>query len=157
MTNNNTSIHTSKGFRSLGLRGNSDGQKVDASILLDEALEYVTDSPFDLIERQKGGFTVFAPKGHINNATIKLLRSPLYKAADEPGCKIIINMRFVTAVDSVGLGVLITAHKMATARGGKIAFTDMNERIDKTMKMLYMDRYLAICENMKEAVELLSE
>ncbi|WP_245577141.1 STAS domain-containing protein [Maridesulfovibrio zosterae] len=108
-----------------------------------------------MIERQKGEFKIFAPKGRINNATIRFLKKRLYDAADETGCKILFNLRFVDSIDSVGLGVLITAHKMATARGGMVVFTDMSERIFKTMKMLYMDRFLKMSPDMKGAVEMM--
>lgn len=156
MTNiNERNYMTSRGLNIPNLRGNSDGQDFDTRQNLDETVSYIVDAPFDLIERQKGDFTIFAPKGRVNNATIMFMKKRLYAAADETECKIILNLRFVKSIDSVGLGVLITAHKMAAQRGGMIVFTDMNERIFKTMKMLYMDRFLKMSPDMKGAVKLM--
>ncbi len=157
MTNiNERTTNTGRGLNIPNLRGNLVGQDFDTSQNLDETVAYIVDPPFDFIERQKGEFLIFAPKGRINNATIKYMKKRLYAAADEDECKIILNLRFVDSIDSVGLGVLITAHKMAAQRGGMIVFTDMNERIFKTMKMLYMDRFLHMSPDMKGAVELMS-
>ncbi len=157
MTNiNERTTNTGRGLNIPNLRGNLVGQDFDTTQNLDETVAYIVDPPFDFIERQKAEFLIFAPKGRINNATIKYMKKRLYEAADENSCKIILNLRFVDSIDSVGLGVLITAHKMAAQRGGMIVFTDMNERIFKTMKMLYMDRFLHMSPDMKGAVELMS-
>ncbi|CCO22058.1 STAS domain-containing protein [Maridesulfovibrio hydrothermalis] len=157
MTNiNESTTHIGQGLTPQDLRGNSEEQDFDVDQILDSALNHVVDSSFDLIHKQRGEFTIFAPKGRVNNATIKHLKGRLYQAADEPGCKIILNLRYVDSIDSVGLGVLITAHKNAVARGGMVVFTDMNDRIFKTMKMLYMDRFLNMESTMKRAIELMS-
>ncbi|WP_320169320.1 STAS domain-containing protein [Maridesulfovibrio sp.] len=131
-------------------------QKNGAEQGIDHVVDYVVEAPFDLIVREKGDFTVFAPKGRLNNATRALFKDRLYDAAEEPGCRIIFNLRFVDSIDSVGLGTLISAHKKAVEKGGMIVYTEMNERIFKTMKMLYMDRFLNMASDMKEAVEMMS-
>ena len=157
MTNMNTQItDINKRLRPQDLRGKSVSHNFDNSDESQESSSKNSDQHFDLIERQKGEFKIFAPKGRINNATIKFFKKHLYDAADETGCKIIFNLRFVDAIDSVGLGVLITAHKMATARDGMIVFTDMSDRIFKIMKMLYMDRFLKMSPDMKGAIEMMS-
>lgn len=148
-------INTGRGVNIRNLHANPVGQNNDTGRDLDLDINHVVDTPFDLIERQKGEFTIFAPKGPLNNATRKFFKKVLYNAADEVGCKIIINLRFVDSIDSVGLGILITAHKKANENGGMVVFTDMSERISKNMKMLYMDRYLNIRPDMKSAVEMM--
>ncbi len=156
MTNLNAQItNINSGITIQNLRGSSGRHVFDVGNNRQESFSQNSDQFFDLIERQKGEFKIFAPKGRINNATIRFLKKRLYDAADETGCKILFNLRFVDSIDSVGLGVLITAHKMATARGGMVVFTDMSERIFKTMKMLYMDRFLKMSPDMKGAVEMM--
>ncbi|WP_432737073.1 STAS domain-containing protein [Maridesulfovibrio sp. FT414] len=143
------------GVNARNLLINSNVQKNDDVNDVDFAVNYVVEAPFDLIERKKGGFHIFAPKGRLNNATLRHYKDRLYDAVSEYGCKIIFNLKFVESIDSVGLGVLINAHKKANERGGMVVFTNMNDRIIKTMKMLYMDRFLKIVPEMKDAVVLM--
>ncbi len=148
-------INTGRGVNVRNLQANPISQINDEVRDIDLDIKYVVDAPFDLLERRRGGFIIFAPKGRLNNATKKYFKDLFYDAADEIGCKIIINLRYVDSIDSVGLGILITAHKRAIERGGMIVFTDLDERISKTMKMLYMDRFLNIRPDMKSAVEMM--
>lgn len=138
------------------LKGNYSGQKNDSRRDLDHILNYVVESPFDMVECEEGDIKIFAPKGRLNNATRSFFKDSLYDAAAEYGSKIVFNLRHVDSIDSVGLGILIAAHKTAAERGGTMALTDMNERIFKTMKILHMDRYLNIYPDVDTAARMMS-
>lgn len=157
MTNiNEQTNHIERKLNIIRLQDKFKSQNDDAGQVIDSALEHITEYKFDFLEHHKGGVTFFAPKGRVSNSTVGFIRERIYSAASETGCKIVFNLRFVNLIDSVGLGVLITAHKKAVAEGGMVVFAEMNDRIMKTMKMLYMDRFLNITPDMKSAVKLLN-
>ena len=144
------------GANALELKEKVGGQNSDTLQSLDSVINQAFDTQFDFIERQKGEFTIFAPKGRISNSTVKFFKKRIYNAAGEQGCKIIINLRYASLIDSVGLGMLINAHKTADQNGGMVVFTDVQERIMKNLKMLYMDRFLKFAPDMKQAVQMMN-
>lgn len=124
-------------------------------VLTADPAEKTADSEQDIILRHKREFTIIAPKGNICTSEIKGLKECLYEEASQVGCKIILNFRFVRFIDSMGLGMLITAYKMADECGGMIVFTDMNKMIFKTMQMLNLDRVFTVSPDMKGAVGIM--
>ncbi len=157
MTNINESIDR------FGLEGNAlrlkeaaGEQNSDSSLNLDSVVNQIFDMKFDFLERQKGEFTIFAPKGRVSSSTAKLFKNKIYCAASKQGCKVIINLRYVSLIDSVGLGILINAHKTADKNGGMIVLTDVPERIMVNLAMLYMDRYLHFASDMKQAISMMA-
>ncbi|WP_320175999.1 STAS domain-containing protein [Maridesulfovibrio sp.] len=156
MTSINDSVkRIGLGANALKLKEKVEGQNSDTVQSLDSVINQAFDAQFDFIERRKGEFTIFAPKGRISNATVKFFKNRIYSAAAEQGCKIIINLRYASLIDSVGLGMLINAHKTADQKGGMVVFTDVPERIMKNLKMLYMDRFLKFAPDMKHAVRMM--
>ncbi|TIH20110.1 anti-sigma factor antagonist [Marinifilum sp. JC120] len=156
MTNINDSIERiGLGANALKLKEKVEGQNSDTMQSLDSVIDQAFETQFDFIERQKGEFCIFAPKGRISNSTVKFFKDRIYKAAGESGGKTIINLRYANLIDSVGLGVLINAHKMADQKGGMVVYTDIPDRIMKNLKMLYMDRFLNFAPDMKHAVNMM--
>jgi anti-anti-sigma factor len=143
------------GANAIKLKEKFEGQIPDTSRYFDEDTDQNFDKNFDFIERQKGEFTVFAIKGRLGNGTAKFFKDQIYKAASEDGCKVIIYLGYTSLIDSIGLGVLINAHKKAERMGGMVVFSNVPERIMKNLKMLYMDRYLHFAPNMKTAASMM--
>ncbi len=156
MTSINDSVKRSGlGTNALKLKEKVEGQNSDTIQSIDSVINQAFDAQFDFIERQKGEFSIFAPKGRISNSTVRFFKNRIYNASAEQGCKIIINLRYASLIDSVGLGMLINAHKTADRNGGMAVFTDVPERIMKNLKMLYMDRFLKFAPDMKHAVRMM--
>ncbi|CCO22057.1 STAS domain-containing protein [Maridesulfovibrio hydrothermalis] len=109
---------------------------------------------FDFTEEEIEGYKVLCPRGSVNNATVKFMKNRLYDLSCENGCKLIMSMKEVDSIDSVGLGTLISAHKKCNDCGGKIVFSDLNPMILRNMKMLCMDRYLNMTQDIQSAQEL---
>ncbi len=133
-----------------------EGQNSDSSRSIDVVVNQFFDTKFDFIERQKGEYNIFAIKGRVSNVTANLFKDKLYDAACEDDCRIIINLRDVSLIDSVGLGVLINTHKKADKSGGMVVFSNVPERIMNNMEMLYMDRYLHFAPDMKKAAQMMN-
>lgn len=156
MTSINESIQrTGLGVNASRLKEKVERQNPDGMQSLDSVIDQAFDTQFDFIERQKGEFTIFAPKGRISNSTVKFFKDRIYKAAGETGSKIIVNLRYASLIDSVGLGMLINSHKIADQKGGMVVFTDIPDRIMTNLKMLYMDRFLNFAPDMKQAVQMM--
>lgn len=157
MTNMNDKIESiGLGANALKLMEKFEGQNPDTSRSLDAVVNQAFDAKFDFIERQKGDYKVYAIKGRVSSITAKFFKEKIYSAAEQDGCKIIVNLKHATLIDSVGLGVLINTHKKADQHGGMVAFTDVPERIMKNMEMLYMDRYLHFAPDMKAAANMMN-
>lgn len=83
------------------------------------------------------------------------MKKRLYDLSCENGCRIVMSMKDVESIDSVGLGTMIAADKNCKNCGGMIVFSDMNPMILKNMKLLSMDKYLKITPDIKSAEELM--
>ena len=110
---------------------------------------------FDFIEEDNGEYIKLCPKGCINTATVKFMKKRLYDLSCEDGCKIIMSLKDVKSIDSVGLGTIITAHKNCAHCGGLIVFSELSPMIMKTMKLLSLDRYLKVTADLKSAESMI--
>lgn len=110
---------------------------------------------FDFIEEDRGSYIKLCPKGCINTATVKFMKKRLYDLSCENNCKIMLSLKDVKSIDSVGLGTIITAHKNCAHCGGVMVLSELPLMISKTMKMLSMDKYLKMTSDDKEAESLL--
>lgn len=110
---------------------------------------------FDFTEEDRGSYIKLCPKGCINTATVKFMKNRLYDLSCENGCKIMLSLKDVTFIDSVGLGTIITAHKNCDHCGGLIVLSELSPMIFKTMKLLNMDRYLKMTSDTESAEVLL--
>ncbi|WP_051249738.1 STAS domain-containing protein [Maridesulfovibrio zosterae] len=113
------------------------------------------NTEFDFTEEDNGKYIKLCPKGCINTATVKFMKKRLYDLSCENDCKIIMSLKDVKSIDSVGLGTIITAHKNCAHCGGQIVFSDLSPLIMKTMKMLSLDRYLKMTVDLKSAESII--
>ncbi|WP_432737075.1 STAS domain-containing protein [Maridesulfovibrio sp. FT414] len=110
---------------------------------------------FDFVEQDRDGFVVLCPKGGLCNATARYFKNRLYDLSCEEGCKIVMSLKDVDFIDSVGLGTMIAAHKNCDHYGGMIVYCSMNPMIFKNMQMLNMDKFLQIAPDIESAEKLL--
>ncbi|WP_320169319.1 STAS domain-containing protein [Maridesulfovibrio sp.] len=110
---------------------------------------------FDFTEEDHEGYVMLAPCGGICNSTVKYMKNRLYDLSCEEGCKIVMSMKDVDFIDSVGLGTMITAHKNCDEYGGMIVYCSMKPMILKNMQLLNMDKFLKITPDLQSALNLL--
>lgn len=120
-----------------------------------ELLAGHAEANFDFTEEDRDGYVMLRPSGGICNATVKLIKGRLYDLCSEYGCKIIMSMKDVDFIDSVGLGTMIAAHKSCDHYGGRIVYCGMNPMIMKNMEFLRMDQFLDITPDIASAEALL--
>jgi anti-sigma B factor antagonist len=106
---------------------------------------------------QVGTVHVASPMGDLDVAVAPQLRE-LLKGLIEKGAKqIIIDMRGVTFIDSSCLGVLVNAHKLASANGARIRFGETTDQVRKIFELTRVDKHLSFFPTMEEAFLSFSE
>jgi anti-sigma B factor antagonist len=72
---------------------------------------------FRLEARRSGDRDLLAVAGDVDIATCDALRSALDQLLEEPAGQLVIDLTDLSFLDSTGLGVLVRAHKQASAAG----------------------------------------
>jgi anti-sigma B factor antagonist len=86
---------------------------------------------------------VGAVRGDLDFDAAPALRVQLNDAiAEHPGATIHVDMRLVTFMDSVGLGVLIFAYKRAVRAGGSLVVVEPSRRVRNVLETTGMARIL---------------
>ena len=70
--------------------------------------------------------------------------------------KIIIDMKNLDFVDSIGISVLINASKLVKSVNGSLAITNISENVDAMLKPLDISRFFLVMGNNSEARTFLS-
>ncbi|HLP16106.1 MAG TPA: STAS domain-containing protein [Bacteroidota bacterium] len=104
-----------------------------------------------------GTIQVAAPAGDLDVAVAPQLRELLKGIIEKGATKILVDMRLVTFIDSSCLGVLVNAHKLATANGGAIKFAETSEQVRKIFELTRVDKHLSFYPSIDEAVSGFSE
>lgn len=71
---------------------------------------------FEIAVRREGAKTVVAPAGELDLGSAGRLRSALQRSRE--AAPLVLDLRAVTFMDSVGLGVVIDEHRRAEREGG---------------------------------------
>ena len=77
------------------------------------------DLTFDIHEVE--GWTVISVAGEIDVYSAARLREPLNEIVDHPGAFVLLDLESVEFLDSMGLRVIVGAHKRAAAVGSTFA------------------------------------
>ena len=67
--------------------------------------------------REQGPWTIMSVAGEIDVYSAPQLREPLNELVDVPGASVILDLESVEFLDSMGLRVIVGAHKRALAMG----------------------------------------
>ena len=92
-----------------------------------------------LLTREEGAFTVVAPAGEIDAATVNQLRTHLLALIETGKTQLVLDLTNVSFIDSTGLGVLVAAHKRARAAGGYIRIAMAKPIVLQLFKLTALD------------------
>ncbi len=83
-----------------------------------------------------------------------ILQKELTDVASKYRWHIVVNFQDVQLLASVGLGLLITLHKLAKANKGKFVLFGLNDNLRGLLKMTKLDSGLSIAQDEASAVKM---
>ncbi len=103
--------------------------------------------------REKEGIPILDLKGHlVQGDEDQLLRQKLTSLLDAGNNKVLLNLQHVTAIDSDGLGTLISYAARLKAAGGLLALLNFSESHMKIAEVLELDTAFKIFRDEQEAI-----
>lgn len=107
--------------------------------------------------RQQDGISIVEPKGRIVGSAASELRKtivPQIEDCDEP--RILINLENVHKIDSVGLGVLVEAHIIATKKRGRVGIVNLGKHIRNVIVITRLIHLFEFFDSEDTAISALS-
>lgn len=89
-------------------------------------------------------------KGDIDYFSVSELKNAIFKLIHEKTPSIILNLKNVEYMDSSGLGLIVTAHRVMKNYNGKICLVNVCDDIRVILKLATVDTLLTIYNNDKE-------
>lgn len=86
----------------------------------------------------------------------QIIEEDLRKAAPSRGWRVVIDLREVTLLASMGLGLLVTMHKEAGSHGGRLAICGLSPDIVQLLKVTHLERVLKIYPDRDAAIKAVS-
>jgi anti-sigma B factor antagonist len=102
---------------------------------------------------QSAGTTVVAVSGELDLYTAPRLREELLVALSEPLAGLIVDLSGLAFMDSTGLGLLIGAHRRATASGAALRVVCDHPVIVRILHVSGLDQVLAVDPTLEAALE----
>ena len=100
---------------------------------------------------------LFALDGEMDAATAPQFRDALVEALEEGLVWILVDLRKVEYIDSVGLGILMGAAKRANEHGGELAVICQRPNLLKVFDITGTRELLNVCEEEPEARNLIEQ
>lgn len=101
---------------------------------------------------QLDGVVVTRLHGHLWGKTEDLsLKEEVQAKAEEGVRRFVIDFKDTSALNSTGIGIVISALTAIQAQGGRLRLTGMNSRIKATFEVTGVSRMLSIYETIEEA------
>lgn len=88
---------------------------------------------FDVEVRREGARTIVAPSGELDLGSAGQLRSALQRSRE--GVPIVLDLRDVTFMDSVGLGLVIEEHRRAEREGDDFRLRRGPDNVQRLFEM----------------------
>ena len=89
---------------------------------------------------ERGGWTVVAPLGDIDMASVPALRQEIVRLVSDGHRRIALDLRAVDFVDSVGLGLVLGARKRLRANGGELEIAGVSDPVRAVFELVELDQ-----------------
>jgi len=86
----------------------------------------------------------------------QVLEHEVRAAAAGKKWRVLVNMQEVTVLASMGLGALVTLHKLCQEQGGRLVVCSLRPDIAQVLKITHLDKILKIVADRDAAKKLLS-
>ncbi len=81
------------------------------------------------------------------------LKEAILHLIEQGEINIIVQLEQVKFIDSSGLGALLSGHKNAVAKSGKLALTNMQQQVLSMFELTRLDRVFEIYADLNEAFD----
>jgi anti-sigma B factor antagonist len=108
-----------------------------------------------VVKKETGEIAEILLRGRVDVQTAELLKSRISTLVDEGFRHVLLNMRRVKFIDSVGLGSLIGARRRVVESNGSLRLVHLSPAVAKALEMTHLARVFDVHENTQEAVAAL--
>jgi anti-sigma B factor antagonist len=90
-----------------------------------------------------GGHQVIRVSGDVDLSTVEVMRRSLQSLTTAAGERIVLDLREVDFIDSVGISSVVEQDARAAAAGARLELVT-NPRVDRVLRLTGLDRRLAV-------------
>jgi anti-sigma B factor antagonist len=107
----------------------------------------------EIAERRTDGVVVLEVRGYL---TLSDQEASLYRhvsrLVDDGVRTLVLNLRHVSYVDSVGIGEIVRTYMLVTSRGGRLALCEVAPRVRDVIETTQLDSVLRMFDSESEAI-----
>jgi anti-sigma B factor antagonist len=108
----------------------------------------------NLKQEKINGYTVlFIQEERIDAHNSSALKETILHLIEQGETNIIVQLEQVRFIDSSGLGALLSGHKNAAAKSGKLAITNMQQQVLSMFELTRLDRVFEIYADLNETFD----
>ncbi|MBI3945941.1 MAG: STAS domain-containing protein [Armatimonadetes bacterium] len=109
-----------------------------------------------VVKKETGEIAEMLLRGRVDVQTAELLKTRISSLVEEGYRHILLNMRRVKFIDSVGLGSLIGARRRVVEASGSLRLVHLSPAVAKALEMTHLARVFDVHGNTQEAVAALA-
>jgi anti-anti-sigma factor len=95
------------------------------------------------VEREENRALV-RPEVNIVSSTIEGLRTTLKEVLGQGVSEVTLDLCNVEVIDSIGLGLIISAHNSLAKKGGKLTVVHVSKEVYELFKSMRLDRHFSV-------------
>jgi anti-anti-sigma factor len=84
------------------------------------------------------------PAGDIVASTVEGLRTALKEVLGQGVSEMTLDLGNVAVIDSIGLGLVISAHNSLAKNGGKLSVIHVSKEVQELFKSMRLDRHFTV-------------
>jgi anti-sigma B factor antagonist len=97
--------------------------------------------------------TIARLEGSLDLAAYERLHGPLHALFDENAAKVIVDLRKVHFIDSIGWGLLLSVLHQARRMGGHLKLLHMSEHLGTVFTLLTLERVFEVFDDEETALK----
>jgi anti-sigma B factor antagonist len=113
---------------------------------------YPNSTSLQITTEQRGNISIVTVNGLISDSYINELKSTMKAILDRDITNLIIDCTGVKAIDSRGLGFLITIQKVIRSREGRMVLVNLSAHFAALLELTRLNRILEIFMDMETAI-----
>ena len=105
------------------------------------------------LEKIQGYSVLFVEEERIDAHNSGELKSTILRMIEQGEIRIIVQLERVRFIDSSGLGALLSGHKNAAAKSGKLALVGCRQQVSSMFELTRLNRIFEIYADLNEAFD----